>query len=53
MHAHNFTFDDGDEAQVIEHLHAVFPGIAVAVLALAFFVEAVYGADLTRLMIAS
>ena len=40
--AENAAVDDGGDIEVVEHFRAVLPGVGVAVLALAFFVEAIY-----------
>ena len=53
MDAEDFAIDDGSEDQEVEHLAATFPDRGIAVLLLAFFVEAVDLGDLARLMIAT
>jgi hypothetical protein len=49
--AENFAFNDGANAEVIEHFCAVFPAVSVAVLADGFVVEAVDGCDLARFVV--
>ena len=51
--AEDFTFDDGADAEVIEHFSAVFPGVDVSVFTHGLFVEAVNGGHTSGLVVAS
>ena len=53
VNAEDLAFDDGTDAEVIEHLSAVLPGVDVTVLAHGLFVETVDGSDTTGLVVTS
>lgn len=53
VHAEHLAVDNGGQDQKVEYLAARFPDRRVAVLLLAFFVEAVDLGDLPRLVVAA
>ena len=53
VHAEDFAVDDGAQHEEVEHLTAGFPDRGVAVLGLAFFVEAVDLGYLTGFVVAA
>lgn len=51
--AEDFAFDHGTNAEVVEDFGAVLPRVGVSVLSNSFIIEAIYGSDLSGLMVAS
>lgn len=53
MDAKDFAFNDGADAEVVEHLSTVFPRISIAVFTNCFIVEPVHCGDLSGFVVAS
>ena len=53
MNAKDLAFDEGTDAEIVEHFGAVLPGVDVAVLAHRFFVETIHRGDASGLMVSS
>jgi hypothetical protein len=53
MDAEDLAFNDGTDAEVVENFSAVLPRVSVSVLSNSFVIEAVYGCDLSGLVVTS
>jgi len=53
MDAEDLAFNDGTDAEVVENFSAVLPRVSVSVLSNGFVIEAVYGCDLSGLVVTS